>query len=798
MSTNIENRESNRKLILLDNKKGTKENSVLLAQFILSNALFILLLFSFIGTIQLRPFSFYIFIPGILLSVFLFIIRNRRWTMVSIYSVILVCLFFIYRIFIVNGLLIIVNQMIKILGLHMGIFFLPYKLTIPTDSHELATNFILAYIGLFLSLFTYYLVKQKKSIILWIILIILFIVQSVFEVETLLFSNIILLFLALYMTISSVYHEQHMLGSRQSTVLSFAASFMLIVLLISSVAVLTFKPITEYEKGKYTTLAQQKSEQLLQSIRYGKNEINSFTEGDFTKLGPLQLREDVALEIIMDNPTSIYLRGFTGSIYTSDRWEELDNDIVYKKHDLLYWLNKEDFHPLNQLSIVNQFINKSDLSEKTTITINNLQANSKYFYTPYELITKPEELDKRNALNDRMTISNKWAGERIYTYDSYTNLIKHYPTLASELYQRSDQASQYIQHEGHYNEFVYDVYTNIPESVHSILNHHLKVPTEDNSHIAYEKAIDTVRTYLSENISYHLEPEALPNNRDFFLHVLEDSKEGYATHYATAATLMFRYFHIPARYVEGYLVTPKDVENKKPYEKIAIKGTNAHAWTEIYIDKIGWIPIEVTPPYYNMMEPIDVSNYPKGTDDIEEESKTEELDNDQSAGTRKVKDKEKRDVLKDKEDETTFDGNIIVLIMISVLLFILLIIVAYLIKKRIAFNKLKKSFTGTDLNDATMNMFSYMMFLLHLDGIEKRGGSAHVYANDIETKYGQAFASHFKHVVDIHQAAMYRPRKISQEEYQLVASFMNETVNRVTQSKSLFQRLKMKLWDNII
>ena len=38
------------------------------------------------------------------------------------------------------------------------------------------------------------------------------------------------------------------------------------------------------------------------------------------------------------------------------------------------------------------------------------------------------------------------------------------------------------------------------------------------------------------------------------------SKKGYDVQFATAATLMFRYYGIPARYVEGYLITPKDAK----------------------------------------------------------------------------------------------------------------------------------------------------------------------------------------------------------------------------------------------
>src|SRR5699024_11289166 len=89
----------------------------------------------------------------------------------------------------------------------------------------------------------------------------------------------------------------------------------------------------------------------------------------------------------------------------------------------------------------------------------------------------------------------------------------------------------------------------------------------EENHVAYEEAIRYVREHLNEIFTYRINPEPLPEGQDFIVHLLERSQEGYSTHYATAATLMFRYLGIPARYVEGYLVTPKDIENKERSEE---------------------------------------------------------------------------------------------------------------------------------------------------------------------------------------------------------------------------------------
>ena len=55
----------------------------------------------------------------------------------------------------------------------------------------------------------------------------------------------------------------------------------------------------------------------------------------------------------------------------------------------------------------------------------------------------------------------------------------------------------------------------------------------------------------------------------------------------------------PARYVEGYAVSPTQLKNpdENGLYNIAVKDKSAHAWTEVFIKEIGWIPCEFTPGY---------------------------------------------------------------------------------------------------------------------------------------------------------------------------------------------------------
>ena len=82
---------------------------------------------------------------------------------------------------------------------------------------------------------------------------------------------------------------------------------------------------------------------------------------------------------------------------------------------------------------------------------------------------------------------------------------------------------------------------------------------QEKGHIDYKEAISKVMNYLDENITYKEDVDL--TDSDNFLKDFFEQREGFDVHYATAASLMFRYYGIPARYVEGYIVSTQDAED---------------------------------------------------------------------------------------------------------------------------------------------------------------------------------------------------------------------------------------------
>ncbi len=116
----------------------------------------------------------------------------------------------------------------------------------------------------------------------------------------------------------------------------------------------------------------------------------------------------------------------------------------------------------------------------------------------------------------------------------------------------------------------------------------------------YINAISYVNRFFENNYRYTLSPGKVPEGRDFVDYFLTESKTGYCSYFASAATLMFRSYGMPARYVEGYMLTEKEIAaSNRVLEdgkvEVGIYSKDAHAWVEVYLDGIGWIVVDPTP-----------------------------------------------------------------------------------------------------------------------------------------------------------------------------------------------------------
>ena len=104
--------------------------------------------------------------------------------------------------------------------------------------------------------------------------------------------------------------------------------------------------------------------------------------------------------------------------------------------------------------------------------------------------------------------------------------------------------------------------------------------------------ITLIQNYVRSAAVYDLSTSRMDSDyNDFAQWFLEESETGYCVHFATAATVLLRAAGIPARYVEGYMITCSSGTNT------VVSNQEAHAWAEYFDADSGvWRILEVTPP----------------------------------------------------------------------------------------------------------------------------------------------------------------------------------------------------------
>jgi len=105
-----------------------------------------------------------------------------------------------------------------------------------------------------------------------------------------------------------------------------------------------------------------------------------------------------------------------------------------------------------------------------------------------------------------------------------------------------------------------------------------------------EDIINHVLQYFNQqNFHYTLRPPLTPgfNSVDQFLF---ETRRGFCEHYASSFTLLMRAAGIPARVVLGF-----QGGTINPLNNImTVKNSDAHAWSEVWIEKRGWVRIDPT------------------------------------------------------------------------------------------------------------------------------------------------------------------------------------------------------------
>src|SRR5690606_24287527 len=99
----------------------------------------------------------------------------------------------------------------------------------------------------------------------------------------------------------------------------------------------------------------------------------------------------------------------------------------------------------------------------------------------------------------------------------------------------------------------------------------------------------TIKLWMDEELTYSSAERhaGVPEPTGDFLF---GNRIGYCVHFAHAAVYMWRSLGIPARVGTGYHVA----EDQRRGSTIVIRGGDAHAWPELYLEGVGWVILDIS------------------------------------------------------------------------------------------------------------------------------------------------------------------------------------------------------------
>lgn len=337
---------------------------------------------------------------------------------------------------------------------------------------------------------------------------------------------------------------------------------------------------------------------------------------------------------------TVYLKAFVGADYTGTAWLKPDSMTTGYQYPVYSHLDgysqnstaqnsaaqKEQPQTENNNSAYNNYHNYCAYTESETLKammekgtvpsmggtmiIENVDASASYLYIPYYTspIAEHTAISKENIITGVLLQDTSMTLDYIPYSPSQTDLdTRNSDTFSS--YRDRDQNAYFSL----YRDEVYNNYLQIPDEIlPQLIDYQKEIGTGDT----LTEQIALIRQFLTAGYEYDMAPGTTPRNEDFVTYFLGTQKKGYCAHFASAATLLFRSYGIPARYVEGYVITQTAVSDRAQaaeYEyddffegenvlgntnvvEVEVTDGDAHAWVEIFVDGFGWMPVEVTPP----------------------------------------------------------------------------------------------------------------------------------------------------------------------------------------------------------
>ena len=286
--------------------------------------------------------------------------------------------------------------------------------------------------------------------------------------------------------------------------------------------------------------------------------------------GPANPDPSPVMKVTSDGP--LLLRGTIRTTYTGYSWIDVTPKSRYLYFDLTHRTVRDRVFDLQLPSDAAAF---SEVSGEVQL----IDSGTSTLFVPGRM--KDFDMDLSIA------VYYNSSGEMFMAREAVPGDLYKVTTLSARHDEALRQAAlrAEAENDGQY-EAILAANSRLPEGIEQEL-YTLTLQIAGESPSAYDRA-EAIASYLRRNMRYRLDVDYPPRGRDFASYFVLDSKQGYCSYFATAMAVMGRIAGLPTRYVEGYYARP-DAEGVA-----VLNGMDAHAWAEVYLKGLGWIPYDAT------------------------------------------------------------------------------------------------------------------------------------------------------------------------------------------------------------
>ena len=581
---------------------------------------------------------------------------------------------------------------------------------------------------------------------------------------------------------------------------------------------------------------------LITRGEFSTDGIGGLSTGKLNQLGNVSFRRLPALKIRTDCPDPMYLRGWIGSEYNENQWT--NSDALSQHYQSEVASHTFSIPQFQIASFLSKYGDQTDGSPYHWVgELEYIHAQTDYIYTPYTTSNLSLSNKRVFYIEDREIRTNGEIPNHTYQFSFYSPHDNYfYHAAGSEGLESSDFFPQlylgssnspglfsYQNQEQAYQRYVYETYTQLPDHAREVAQRFLDestltLPTDPSAYdpLVTQDVIRQVTNYLTSNYVYTLSPGSTPSDEDFVEYFLFENKKGYCSHFASATAVILRSLGIPTRYVEGYVVTESDIQlagtgSVYQYEYV-INDTNAHAWVEVYQDKVGWIPFETTPGYAGLQQinltgeagtqgnagnvgannsqfPYPELNLESSAASSSESSSYEPLPSSEAVSSAPS-------VSSSSSSTINFFSLppqwrlAVMLIGLALLLMAATVGVLYL-RQKLVYRQRKKAFHSTSANERAKKYFQYLWKVFDYDGFPNQGKSLLQYAEQAAQHYPFIDQEEMMKIAHLALKASYSKEALSPEELDHIACFTMQTARRIYQKYPFWKRIIFKYIHNL-